>query len=83
MSAKLTILCKEENIEFAKRYARKKNTSVSAIVDELLEVLRYREKNPLSESLPEHPFVKKYAGIVKSGTRKPLENLFNGRKNKG
>ncbi len=72
MSEKLTILVKAENRKFIKRYSKKRKTSISALMDGMIELLKQQEK----KSLPLHPDVKKTAGMVKTGSEDPWEFLF-------
>ncbi len=64
MPKKLTLNIEEELVEFAHQYARKKNKSISKIVEEYLRFLKESEEGDLSLSndlktlygiLAEHP----------------------------
>ena len=60
MTVKLNLTIDEKIVAKSKRYAAKKNTTVSKIVQELLQKqLEQEEKKPKEKS-----FIEKYAGIL-------------------
>lgn len=79
MSSKLTVLAKKENIEFAKQYARENNTSLSSLINHLFEDLK---KHHQKKNGKYHKSVEKFAGIVSSGHKNALDELFDFRKRK-
>lgn len=60
MTRKLNLTITDKNINWAKNYAEKENTSVSKLVDELLTKLQ-DEKEPKKKK----SFVERAAGIIK------------------
>ncbi len=65
MAQKVTLLFKEENVDFAKREAKRRGTSMSKMLDEYLDLLKKVEKKMKSEKL--HPFVKEVGGMINTG----------------
>ena len=61
MTTKLTLSIDEAAIEQAKKYAKKHNTSVSKLVEELLAKAMIAGQ----ENKPKKSFVEKYAGTLK------------------
>ncbi len=70
MTQKLTLLIEEENVAAAKEFAKKHNTTVSALVNREFEKLKQSKK---WNKQKKHPIVAKYAGIIKM--RAPLTRL--------
>ncbi len=75
MQQKLTITLKDANKIFAKKYAKKHNTSISELVNEHFELLRKIDDSLKKEKLV--PLVKQFSGVVKSGKRNALNDLFH------
>jgi hypothetical protein len=65
MSQKVTLLFKEENVNFAKKEARRRGTSMSKMMDEYLDLLKKIDKKMKSEKL--HPYVKEVGGMINTG----------------
>ncbi len=74
MKNKLTVLVEEKNIRFAKKYAREKNTSVSFLLNQFLEDLQ--ERTARKKKISEDKWIEKYAGIFNTGSKKPLQEIF-------
>lgn len=62
MTVKLNLTVSEETAKGIKRYAERKNTSVSKIVDEYLSALIENEEKQKSNK---KSFVEKYGGMLK------------------
>ena len=62
MTVKLNLTVSEETAKGIKRYAERKNTSVSKIVDEYLSALIEKEEKQKSKK---KSFVEKYGGMLK------------------
>jgi len=65
MAQKVTLLFKEENVDFAKREAKRRGTSMSRMLDEYLDLLKRIDKKMKSEKL--HPYVKEVSGMINTG----------------
>lgn len=64
MAQKVTLLFKEENVNFAKKEAKRRGTSMSKMLDEYLDLLKRIDKKMKSEKL--HPYVKE-GGMISTG----------------
>ena len=60
-NVKLTLVCRERTVRNAKLYARKKNTTVSRIVDRLIDSLISADFQGRT-----HPGIEGLTGIIKS-----------------
>jgi hypothetical protein len=76
MTQKLTLLIEEENIAAAKEFAKKHNTTVSALVNQEFEKLKQIKKWSRQKK---HPMVAKLAGIIKD-ERPAHEIMFSNEK---
>ena len=65
MSQKVTLLFKEENVNFAKKEAKRRGTSMSKMMDEYLDLLKKIDKKMKSGKL--HPYVKEVGGMINTG----------------
>lgn len=65
MTQKVTLLLKSENVNFAKKNAKKMGTSMSKIVDDYLDILKRLDDKMKSGKID--PFVKKFGGIISTG----------------
>ncbi len=74
MTQKVTLLLKSQNIDFAKKSAKKSGTSMSKIVDEYLDLLQRIDKKMEKEKLD--PFVKKFSGLVSTGKNEDKKSVF-------
>lgn len=72
MAQKVTLLFKEENVEFAKREARRRGTSMSKMMDEYLEMLK-RIRKKMSHAKPD-PFIEEFAGMLKSNKEEDVKS---------
>jgi hypothetical protein len=64
MAQKVTLLFKEENVDFAKREAKRRGTSMSKMLDEHLDLLKRIHKKMLHAKTD--PFIEKFGGMLKS-----------------
>ena len=62
MTVKLNLTVSEENVKVAKRYAARRKTSVSKIVDAFFASLEEKEKSGKEKK---KSWVEKYGGIIK------------------
>ncbi len=79
---KLTLSVKPDTAKRAKRYARKRNTSVTRLVEDYLDRLTDQEKKPLSDeeflkSL--HPSVRAIVGIMTKEEMQKAKKKLRGR----
>lgn len=74
MAQKITLSLKESNVKFAKRTAKKNNTSVSKMVDTQLELLKRIDDEFKNTKLD--PWVKRFAGIINTGKNEDPKNMF-------
>ncbi len=79
MKNKLTILVEEENIKFAKKFAKDNNTSVSKLMDNFLLDLKKAKKE---RKITYDPYILKYAGAFNTGSRNIMEEMFGKKKSK-
>lgn len=75
MTQKVTLLLKSKNVKFAKDTAKKKDKSMSKMVDDYLDLLQKIEKRLSEEELD--PFLKEFAGIVNSGKNEDIRSIYN------
>lgn len=71
MDNKLTLKLDDQVIERAKIYARKKNTSLSKLIESYLEILTASGKNDPDEVTP---LVKSLSGILSSSKTDPKKD---------
>jgi len=64
MAQKVTLLFTETNVEFAKKEAKRRGTSMSKMLDEHLDILKRIHKK-MSNAKPD-PFIKEFGGMLKS-----------------
>lgn len=64
MAQKVTLLFKEENVDFAKREAKRRGTSMSKMLDEHLDLLKRIHKK--MKNAKNDPFIEKFGGMLKS-----------------
>ena len=74
MTQKVTLLLKGENINFGKTIAKKRNTSLSRMVDEYLDIIKMIDNRMKGEKLD--PFVKKFSGIISTGKNEDKNSIF-------
>ena len=74
MTQKVTLLLKSSNVQFAKKNAKRKGTSMSKMIDEYLDLLQRIDKKMSEEKLD--PFVKRFGGMVSTGKNVDVKSLF-------
>lgn len=74
MTQKITLLLKSQNINFAKKSAKRSGTSMSKMIDEYLNLFQRIDKKMLEEELD--PFVKRFGGMVSTGKNVDVKSLF-------
>ncbi len=74
MTQKITLLLKSKNINYAKKEAKRRGTSMSKMMDEYLDLLQRINKKLKEEEL--HPFVKRFGGMVSSGKNVDVKSIF-------
>ena len=72
---KLTLTMEPETIEMAKRYARKHNTSVSAVVSQFIRSVASEEERE-DVQIPRGSLLEKVAGIIKLPEGKTVDDLL-------
>lgn len=79
MKSKLTVLVDEQNLKFAKKYAKEKHTSVSFLLNQFLNDLH--KKSLRKKTHIKDPWVDKFAGLFNTGSKDIMQEMFG--KNNG
>ncbi len=77
MKTKLTILVEEENIKFAKKFAKDNHTSVSKLMNDFLMDIKTAKKE---RKITYDPYIQKYAGVFNTGSKNIMEEMFEKKK---
>jgi hypothetical protein len=72
MAQKVTLLLKEENVEFAKKSSKKTGKSMSKTVDEYFDLLKRIDEKMKNEKID--PFVKKFGGMISTGKNEDIKS---------
>ena len=72
MTQKVTLLLKSNNVQFAKKNAKKKRTSMSKMIDDYLDLLQRIDKQLAKEELD--PFVKEFGGMIHTGQNEDVKS---------
>ena len=75
MKQRITLSLSESSILFAKKYAKKCNTSVSELFDHYFSTLKKIEETNKKLKIKD-PFIEKFSGIFDTGSKDILNEVF-------
>lgn len=71
MTQKVTLLLKSDNINFAKKNAKRSGRSMSKMVDEYFDLLQRIDKK-MSKAKSD-PFIKEFGGMINTGKNEDIK----------
>ena len=75
MKQRITLSLSESSINFAKKYAKKSNSSVSEMFDNYFGTLKKIEETNKKLKVKD-PFIEKFAGVFDTGSKDILKEVF-------